>query len=52
MLALLAETVPARRKPAATMATLAQVVSRAPALKGARGEAEDLAPLLVKYLDA
>jgi hypothetical protein len=39
-LALLANTVPARSRPAAALATLQQVVTQATALKGWRGEAE------------
>ena len=42
ILALLANTVPARRRPKAALATLQEVVSQAPALKGTRGEAEEM----------
>jgi hypothetical protein len=39
VLALLANTVPARNRPEAALATFRQVVSQAPVLKGTRGEA-------------
>ena len=42
MLALLANTVAARRRPKAALAALQQVVSHAPILKGGRGEAEEM----------
>jgi hypothetical protein len=41
-LALLANTVSARREPQTTLATLQKVVSRAPVLKGQRGEAQQI----------
>jgi hypothetical protein len=41
-LALLANTVSARREPRAMLATLQKVVSRAPVLKGQRGEAQQV----------
>ncbi len=41
-LELLANTVAARRRPKAALATLQEVVSQAPALKGTRGEAEEM----------
>ena len=50
VLALLADTVPARRRPAAAFATLRQVACHAPALKGTRGEAQDLAPALLEHV--
>lgn len=51
VLALLADTVPARRRPAAAFRTLRQVVSHAPAFKGVRGEAEDLVRSLVVHAE-
>jgi hypothetical protein len=50
-LALLAHTVPARRRPERALRTIQQVVSRAPVLKGLRGEAEAVVAALVKSLD-
>lgn len=47
MLELLANTVPARRKPEAVMTTLGRVVSQALVLKGVRGEASDTARLIL-----
>ena len=41
VLTLLANAVAARRRPKAALATLQEVVSRAPVLKGTRGEAEE-----------
>jgi hypothetical protein len=41
-------TVPARRKPAAVLDALQQVVSSAPALKGVRGEAEEVVEALLR----
>jgi hypothetical protein len=52
VLALLAETVPARRRPAAAIARLGQVATQAPALRGMRGEAEELAHTLLAGGDA
>lgn len=49
--ALLDNTVSARRRPAAAMATLSQVVSRAVTLKGVRGDAESAAEQILKRLD-
>ena len=40
---LLPHAAPARRKPAAVLSTLKQVVLNAPTLKGSRGEAEEIA---------
>ena len=42
-LALLAHTVPARRKPLEVLETLERIVSTAPVLRGARGEAAEAA---------
>ena len=42
VLALLANTVPARDRPAEALAALQRVVSTAPVLKGSRGEAADV----------
>jgi hypothetical protein len=42
-LALLANTVPARRRPAAVLETLERVVRGATVLRGARGEAAEAA---------
>jgi hypothetical protein len=47
MLALLANTIPARRKPAAVMSALRRVVSAAGVWEGRRGEAEETAALLL-----
>jgi hypothetical protein len=47
MLELLANTVPARRKPKVVMTTLERVVSRALVLKGVRGEANETARLIL-----
>jgi hypothetical protein len=46
-LALLAETVPARRRPAAAIARLGQIATQAPAFSGVRGEADKLAHALL-----
>ncbi len=48
ILALLANTVPARLKPAMALSTLRRAISHAPILKGARGEAEAMVDLLLK----
>jgi hypothetical protein len=50
-LALVANTVAARRKPAAVLAAVQRVVSRAPALKGVRGEAEHAVEALLHRVD-
>jgi len=47
-LALLANTVPARRQPQTALATLQQVVSQAPVIKGARGEATEMAGYMLE----
>jgi hypothetical protein len=49
-LALLANTVPARRRPEAALAALQPVVSCAAALKGRRGEADETAAVLLRTL--
>jgi hypothetical protein len=51
ILALLAETVAARSRPAAALAALRQAVSGAVALRGRRGEAEVLAGVLMTGLE-
>jgi hypothetical protein len=47
-LALLSNTVSARRKPGIVLATLQRVVSQAPVFKGMRGEAKEVADSLLK----
>ncbi len=51
-LALLANTVPARWRPRAAMATLGQVVTSALVLKSGRGEAAEMAGALLRRVDA
>jgi hypothetical protein len=51
VLALLANTVSARRQPAVALATLQRVAANAIILKGGRGEASAVAPRLLKYLE-
>jgi hypothetical protein len=51
-LALLSNTVPARTRPAAALATLHQVVSQSAALKGRRGEAEQTADAILARLES
>lgn len=51
VLALLANTVSARRQPAVALATLRQVAARATMVKSGRGEADEVAPLLIRYLE-
>ncbi len=51
MLELLANTVAARRRPKGALATLQQVVSHAPILKGTRGEAKETVGALSDKLD-
>lgn len=46
VLELLAQAVPAQRRPRAVLATLLEVVAGAPVLGGARGEAQDMIPAL------
>jgi hypothetical protein len=48
VLALLAHTVPARERPAAALATLKRAVVAAPVLKGTRGEASEVADVLLE----
>lgn len=50
-LALLSNTVAARREPEKALAILQQVVTQAPVLKGVRGEAESVARAILAYLD-
>jgi hypothetical protein len=50
ILALLANTVPARERPAAALAALQQAVANAPVLKGKRGEAAEVADLLLQSI--
>lgn len=50
VLELLANTVPARRKPEVVIPTLQKAVSSATSLKGARGEAEEAARLILKAM--
>jgi hypothetical protein len=49
-LAVLAHTVSARRQPEVALRTLQQFVSRAPVLKGVRGEVEQVVEYIVKTL--
>jgi len=49
---MLAHTVPARLRPAASLQALERAVERAAVLKGERGEAADLAPRLLQILEA
>jgi hypothetical protein len=51
-LALLSNTVPARARPAAALATLQQVVARSAAQKGRRGEAEQTATAILAQLES
>jgi hypothetical protein len=51
-LALLANTVPARSRPAVTLATLQRVVTRAAALKGWRGEAASTVEAILNGIEA
>lgn len=52
VLALLANTVSARREPQATLATLQQVLSGARFLKGVRGEAKETASAIISELNS
>jgi hypothetical protein len=45
---LLANTVPARERPAAALATLQRALVAAPVLKGIRGEASEVADVLLE----
>jgi hypothetical protein len=49
-LALLANTVSARRQPEIALATLQQVVSHATVLSGVRGEAREMVPALLEHM--
>jgi hypothetical protein len=51
LLSLLDNTVPARRRPKAVLRTLRATVERAPVLKGARGEAEDVASQILARME-
>jgi len=51
LLALLASTVPVRRRPEASLGVLQRVVSQAIILKGKRGEAAEVAPALLNLLE-
>ena len=48
---MIAHTVPARLRPAATLAALERAVSRATVVRGERGEARDLAPRLLSLVE-
>lgn len=50
VLALLANTVPARERPAAALAALTRAIASAPVLKGTRGEASEIAGALLESL--
>ncbi len=50
VLALLANTVPARERPQAAFSVLSRVASRAPAFKGVRSEADAIVDELLSYL--
>lgn len=52
ILELLANTVAARRRPKAALATLQRVVARAPVLKGPRGEAEEVLDAMLEQIPA
>jgi hypothetical protein len=52
VLALLANTVPARRRPKAALVTLGAAVSHATALKGVRGETQQVVDELLEHLAA
>ena len=51
MLALLGNTVPARRRPRTALATLRKVVASAAVVKGVRGEAEQMCEALLSTAD-
>jgi len=51
VIALLENTVPARRRPKASLATLSRVVDTATVVRGARGEAREMAKALISRLD-
>jgi hypothetical protein len=48
MLGLLANTVPARDRPQACMAALGKAIQGIPAIKGKRGEAEEITGFLLR----
>ncbi|HYL99993.1 MAG TPA: hypothetical protein VEZ90_13655, partial [Blastocatellia bacterium] len=50
-LALLANTVPARRKPERALAAIQRIVAAAPVMKGTRGDAASAASSILKILD-
>lgn len=52
VLELLSNTVSARRDPAAALQTLEKVAAQATVLKGPRGEAEQIAPAILRKLEA
>jgi hypothetical protein len=51
VLELLAHTVPARLRPAASLLSLERAVRRAAVLRGPRGEARDVAPVLLRAVE-
>jgi len=51
VIALLEHTVPARRRPKASLSTLRQAVSAAPVIKGIRGEARQMAQALLDRVE-
>jgi hypothetical protein len=51
VLELLSNTVPARQQPHAVLTTLHYIVAHAPVLKGVRGEADAVAPLVLALLN-
>ena len=51
MLDLLANTVPARRKPEAALEALHQVARAAPAYRATRGEADEAVPRVLRLLE-
>jgi len=51
MLDLLAHTVPVRKRPEASLRSLEAMVARATVIKGRRGEAEEVAPVLLRWLE-
>jgi hypothetical protein len=50
-MALLANAVPARERPAEVMRVVSRTAERAVVLKSDRGEADEIAPLLLAELD-
>jgi len=51
LLALLGHAIPARQRPAATLAALGRALQRATVLEGLRGEAGQVAPILLEALE-